>query len=44
MNDQPEKCAHEGCDGQALDPEHPLCVDHAWAAIAAIFEALTKRP
>lgn len=36
-----DRCAHEGCSGEPLHPEHPLCVRHAWATIRAIFKALT---
>lgn len=35
-------CIHLDCDGAPIDDEHPLCVIHAWATIAAIAEALTK--
>lgn len=33
-------CTHPDCSQEAVHPDHPLCRSHAWAAIAAIFEAL----
>lgn len=39
---EPTTCIHPDCKEEAIHYEHPLCISHAWAVIAAIAEAKTQ--